>query len=136
MIDKALNFYNINNPTATFIRHNENMTYKITDTTNSYVLRIHKPVEGFNIDYMRMGVCPSRQVASEMELLQYLYNKGNVATQKVICNHHGETVTRLDDGTPVTVLEWINGDTLDSIEITEEIAKEIGIMIGQLHRRR
>ena len=133
MINQALEHYDFNGPTAEFLRHSESMTYKVTDGEKSYVLRIHKPMEGFDVGYMRMGKTQAQQIASEIELLQFLYAKGNLATQAVIPNKHGNTVTLLDDCTPVTVLEWIEGETLSSIEITDEIAKKIGTMIGQLH---
>ena len=133
MIDKAMEHYNFCNPAATFLRHNENMTYKISDSGKSYVLRIHKPAEGINFDFLRMGNDPVAQVASEAELLQYLENTGNMETQKVIPNKHGQAVTQLDDGLLVTVLEWIGGTTLEGTKISEEIAKEIGIMLGRLH---
>ena len=39
----------------------------------------------------------------------------------------------LNNTIPVTLLEWINGDTLDKVKITEPIAYEIGVMIGKMH---
>ena len=51
MINKALNYYHFNNPSVELIRHNENMTYKITDTDKSYVMRVHKPTEGFRLEF-------------------------------------------------------------------------------------
>jgi len=49
-ISQAIKLYVFAQPKAELIRHNENMTYKITDFDKSYVLRVHKPVEGFSPD--------------------------------------------------------------------------------------
>ena len=133
MLSHALKHYNFINPTPTFIRHNENITYCIDDNDKSYVLRIHTPIEGFNTDILRMGKTQQELISGEIELLQHLERKGSLATQKVMQNKHGSAVTILADGAPVTVLEWIQGQTLKDIEITEDIAINIGAMIGKLH---
>lgn len=44
MIKETLAQYNIKNPSVEFIRYNENVTYKITDKNDKYLLRIHKPI--------------------------------------------------------------------------------------------
>lgn len=133
MINRIFNQYNFINPNYELIRHNENMTYKIIDNGKNYVLRIHKSIDGFNVDFLQMGKTRIDLVTGETELLSYLAEKNNLLTQNVIKNIHGNPVTILDDEIPVTVLEWINGNTLDSIEITNDIAHKIGIMIANLH---
>jgi len=133
MINEALKNYNFINPDVELIRHNENMTYKISDTEKSYVLRIHNPSEGINLDLLRMGKNKIDLIADEIKLLQYLTELGDVHTQKVELNIHNKPVTMLNAETPITVLEWIEGTTLEDIIITEEIAHKIGVMIGKLH---
>ena len=133
MVAHALENYGFKNLVVAFLRHNENMTYKITDGGKSYVLRVHKPTEGMDMSFLRMGKTLLEHVTSEMELLQSLRGEGSLGTQKVICNKYGSFVSFLEDGTPVTVLEWIEGDTLDNMEISPDTAEEIGKMIGRLH---
>lgn len=133
MINKALEYYGFINPNAELIRHNENMTYKITDNEKCYVLRIHKPIEGFNLDFLRMGNNSSDLIKGEIELLLYFAEKGNLLTQKVKLNKYNDAVTIIEDKIPVTVLEWVDGKTLETIEMTETVAYETGLMLGKMH---
>ena len=55
MVDKVIKQYHFIDPGVELIRHNENMTYKVTDIEKSYVLRIHKPYEGINLDLLYQG---------------------------------------------------------------------------------
>lgn len=133
MIDKALARYCFRHPRAELIRHNENMTYKVSDGELAYVLRIHKPAQGFNLGLLCAGMDIKHRIADEMRLLEFLAARGNVRVQQVKPNACGQSVTTLCDGTAVTVLEWIEGATLDDIEITPEIACSLGAMLGRLH---
>ena len=133
MITSALEYYDLHNPKEELIRHSENLTYKVVDGDKAYLLRIHKPVEGFNMDLVRMGKEANDLILGEIELLLHLAEKGNVTTQKIKPNKFGDVVTVLNDKTPVTLLEWIDGDTLDKIKITEPVAYEMGVMIGKMH---
>ena len=133
MIDKALSFYDFDSPYIEFIRHNENMTYKVADNGKLYVLRIHKPSEGFDTNLLNSGKKRSDLILDELGILQYLAEKGKMQTQRVKRNTSGESLTMLDSEIPVTVLEWIDGKTLDDLTITVEIAYKLGAMIGGLH---
>lgn len=133
MIEEALKNYNFIHPEAAFIRHNENMTYEISDGDIKYLLRIHKAAEGldFSISY---GDTPRHVfIESEIELLRKLHDIGGLKTQYPIRNKAGEYVTRLESGDLVTVLSWLDGDNLVNTTITEELVYEIGQMIGKLH---
>ncbi|MHB1152407.1 MAG: phosphotransferase enzyme family protein [Eubacteriales bacterium] len=135
MIEEAVMYYNFNTAVTKLLRHNENMTYKIIKDDSSYLLRIHKPIEGFNLDFLRMGASPYKQIEDEMNILEYLNENSAIGTQKVIKNIYGNSVTILKDGTPVTVLGWIDGITLDNIEITSQVAFNIGTMLGDVHHK-
>ena len=134
MIDEALLHYNLVNYKAELIRHNENITYKVTDDNGQYVLRIHKPVDGFNLDLLRMGNDPVKQIKDEMQLLKQLNMHSKLGTQNVVENIHSDSVTVLKDGTPVTVLKWIDGCTLENVDITEDICMKMGVMIAKMHK--
>lgn len=135
MIEEAVMYYNFNTAVTQLLRHNENLTYKIVKDDNSYLLRIHKPIEGFNLDFLRMEANPYKQIEDEMNILEYLNENSVIGTQKVIKNIYGNSVTILKDGTPVTVLGWIDGITLDNIVITSQIAFNIGTMLGDVHNK-
>jgi len=49
LIDEALRLFGIENAECTMLRHNENITCKIWTSDKTYFLRIHNPVEDFNI---------------------------------------------------------------------------------------
>ncbi len=135
MIEEAVKYYNFSTSITQLLRHNENMTYKIIKDDSSYLLRIHKPIEGFNLDFLRMGANQYKQIEDEMKILDYLNENSVIGTQKVLKNIYGNPVTILEDGTPVTVLEWIDGITLDNIDITSQIAFNIGAMLGDIHNK-
>ena len=134
MIEEAIEKYNFVNPTSRFVRHNENITYCITDDNGQYVLRIHKPSNGFSVDFLRLGVAQDKFVESEIEVLTYLENTSQLGTQKVVRNKSGEPITTLRDGSLVTALEWVKGKTLENMEITNELAFRLGWMIGSVHK--
>ncbi|MCL2416249.1 MAG: hypothetical protein FWD01_05475, partial [Defluviitaleaceae bacterium] len=70
VINRALELYSFANPNVELIRHNENMTYKIIDDMGSYVLRIHQPVDGFNLDLLLADMNKTTLIADEMAILQ------------------------------------------------------------------
>lgn len=78
MIEEALKCYSFIQPEAVFIRHNENMTYKISDGDKNYLLRIHKAAE--SLDFSTSYGDTHRQVfiESEIELLRRLHDIGSI----------------------------------------------------------
>lgn len=133
MIEEALMNYNFVHPETILIRHNENMTYAVTDENKKYLMRIHKAAEGLDFS-LYCGDTP-RQIfiESEIELLEKLHDIRSIKTQCPIKNVSGEYVTRLRSGDLVTVLSWLDGDNLVNTTITEELVYQIGQMIGELH---
>lgn len=133
MIEEALMNYNFMHPETVFIRHNENMTYEISDGDEKYLLRIHKEAEGLDFS-MSYGDTPRHIfIESEIELLRKLHDIGSIKIQYPIRNIAGEYVTHLESGDLVTVLSWLDGDNLVITTITEELVYQIGQMIGKLH---
>ncbi len=49
MVRRALQSYHFTDPEISFIRHNENITCRVTEDGERYVLRIRNPVEGFSL---------------------------------------------------------------------------------------
>lgn len=80
MIEEAIRNYNFIHPEILFIRHNENMTYEITDGDNKYLLRIHKAAVG--LDFKMYYGDTSRQlfIESEIKLLNKLHEISSLKT--------------------------------------------------------
>lgn len=133
LIDDIIDKYDFKNPRAELIRHNENMTFKVTDENNEYVLRIHKPIEGFTLKLLQGRVNPIEYLRGEMKILIFLNANLDIPFQMPIINKGGEYVTLLQDGTPVTLLKWVDGVTLENIEHTPKIMYSIGEMAAKLH---
>lgn len=134
MLEEALKNYNFIQPEAIFIRHNENITYAVTDDNSKYLLRIHKAADGLDFS-LHCGDTPRRLlIEGEIELLEKLYVLNGLKTQYPVKNKSGEYVTGLVSGDLVTVLSWLEGETLVDASITEELVYQIGFMIGQLHK--
>lgn len=138
---ELLSLYNIYDPEIDFIRHNENMTFKITDKLldKHYLFRIHKPAtEGLlGIQHTFEGL------VSEMKILNHLYANSTLTVQKPVANKLGEYVT---DSSEVvgsscysTLLEWIDGEILNTRseninDITFKLGENIALFHQCLHR--
>ncbi len=133
LLKEAIEHYNFTEPKAEFIRHNENITYSILDNSMKYLLRIHKEAEGLDFSFYRGNINREILIKSEVDLLNQLSKEKNITVQTPVQNKHGEYVSCLKDGSFATVLTWLDGETLDSVEITKELAFKIGEMIAKLH---
>lgn len=134
MIQEALAQYEFINPKLDFIRHNENITYKVTDEVATYVLRVHKPVEGFSLGILQQDSDIFKYIESEMQLIEYAEKHMKTPMQKPKLNKSGQLVSVLADGTYATVLKWVQGDTLNNVSMTDEIGEAIGTMVAELHQ--
>lgn len=128
LIKEAISFYDFKNPVCEFIRHNENMTYKITDGLNKFVLRIHLPKEGFDLSLFSKD-----RVRETVSLLLYMNKNSDMLLQKPVKNKIGEYVTVLSNHELITVLSWIEGETLNK-ETAELRAFDIAYMATKLHK--
>ncbi|MHC1694107.1 MAG: phosphotransferase enzyme family protein [Eubacteriales bacterium] len=130
MINEALSLYNLEGMDAQFIRHNENITYRIGE---GYLLRIHKSVEGFSTELFYSDCDKIILRESELEFLIHLCENG-LYVQSPIRNKKGELVSILSDGTPVTVLTWIEGRIVDKKELSVSLCRDMGAMVTKLHK--
>lgn len=133
----VLTAYNVTDPDITFIRHNENITFKIADKLHnkSYLLRIHKPVtEGL------LGVQHTFQgLESEMKILEQLNLNSSLLVQNPVANSFGEYVTDSSEFVGCscysTLLEWIDGEILTQKEENiDEIAFKLGENLALFHQ--
>ena len=128
--------YELLEPCPTFIRHSDNVTYKVT-TANSetFLLRIHIPVtsamgaHGASVD----------MVNSEVTWLLALGQETNLTLQKPIRNRSGALVTCMpkEDGSTIncTLLGWVDGKPYTRELETERTAYRIGTLLATLHNQ-
>jgi Ser/Thr protein kinase RdoA (MazF antagonist) len=125
---RALNEYDLVSPSATFIQHSENVTYKVsTYSGTDFLLRIHVPVVAEFGDHG----ADAAAVRSETLWLDAL-RRNNMPVPRPIRNRHGSTVTEIE-GFNCTVLDWLSGDEYTRELETEDTASQIGVLIGKLH---
>jgi Ser/Thr protein kinase RdoA (MazF antagonist) len=138
---KALVCYGGGNWDFSFIRHNENLTYKAAGPDGQeYLLRLHLPaVQGFT--------GPAQDVAaiqSELIWLDALRNETGLLLQRPVPNLLSSPVTLLEYGSaciPATLMTWVDGSQVtwqeeDAEEITAEFAKVVSAFHGQSRRFR
>ncbi len=133
LINEALEFYDFTEPKAEFIRHNENITYSVVDGTKKYLLRIHAEAEGLDFSFFRGDFNRKVLIKSEVDLLNELSKAKDITVQSPVVNKNGEYLSCLKDGNIATVLTWLEGETLVSVDMTKELAFKIGEMVAKLH---
>jgi len=109
------------------------MTYMVTDANKKYVLRIHKPIEGFALDIFNTGYNRTELIQNELEIISALKDNTDLPMQTPVCGTNGVLVQFLSNNTPITMLEWVEGDTVEKIDLTSDIYKDSGIMTAKLH---
>lgn len=133
LLSEALGLYALEQPKAEFIRHNENMTYKVTDAEGKYVLRIHKRAEGFSADIHGMALTPMELIQGELDIITALKKGTDIPMQTPVYGRRGSLVQSLADGTPVTLLAWVEGQTVDTAGMTPELLRNSGKMMAKMH---
>jgi Ser/Thr protein kinase RdoA (MazF antagonist) len=126
--------YAFSNPKIIFLRHNENLVYQVIDNNKTYLLRIHKPIDGFSLNLHQRQYTMSDYIDGEMHLLDYIRHHSDIHVQVPIKNKDNHFVSFLDDGTPVTLLTWIEGETIKADACDESLVYQVGQMVGKLHQ--
>ncbi len=133
---RVLDHYELIEPRIDFIRHNDNVTYRVT-TANSkaYLLRIHIPITS------AMGAhgADYGMVNSEVTWMLALAKETNLTIPKPKRNRSGELVTRIQsrDGTVInsTLLSWIEGEPYHKDLESNDTAYLIGILLATMHNQ-
>ena len=133
LVREALGRYALTDPEVRFIRHNENITHRVIAREGDFLLRIHRPVEGFSLSLFA-SAAESRQtrIEGELRMLQRL-RAARFPAQCPVANAAGDWVTTLSGDTPATLLTWLEGEPLDKVPMTPELALDLGGMIARLH---
>lgn len=123
-------------PIVEFIRHNENLTYKVTEKGSevTYLLRMHKP-----ITINMQGVQNRREaIQAELEYLSAWSSHSELPVQIPVPNMNGELVTSIvieSEEVHCSVLKWIYGETMSKRDFTsEEMVSTLGKSIAYLHQ--
>lgn len=131
MVEESLKNYHFEKTEISFIRHNENITCKITADGKPYVLRIHSPVDGFSLKLFQ-NESSEKLIRGETELLLHLSRTASFPVQRPVKNKLGEYITFLSGGVPAQLLQWVEGKTLLDQDISQ-YADELGKLAAQIH---
>ena len=133
----ALRQYPISAYTLQFLRHNENLTYRVQDTTrgSAYVLRIHLPrYKGFQgLQQHKLAL------QSEISWLRALKQETDIPVQRPLLNLSQEFVTMLESPfdtnmIPCTLLTWVSGQPFSQeAPYGERLAYTLGELMAKLH---
>lgn len=132
----VLQQYSFENPKVELIRHNENVTYKVTEegSGDTYLLRMHKPITK-NME----GVQNTRRaIQSELEYLSAWSAQSELPVQIPVPSLKGKLVTTVELGNEevsCSVLKWIFGETISKQDLNSEgTASALGARIAFLHQ--
>ncbi|WP_269433107.1 phosphotransferase enzyme family protein [Paenibacillus sp. E194] len=118
----------------TFLRHNENRTYKVSDADgSSYVLRIHQPFKesmtGLQHTY--------EGLMGELLMLESLAKESSLLVQSPLRNRDGELITVIEhEGQRLncSVLTWLEGRDLQKEDVQKpELVRLLGSQVAKLH---
>jgi Ser/Thr protein kinase RdoA (MazF antagonist) len=131
-----LEAYDLADPQLEFLRHNENLTFKVTARRQQspFLLRIHSTA------LPGLDPCWRTPAAIESELLwiEAIARDTNVTVQQPVRTRTGETVSSLEmpDGQHVlcTLLRWIDGEPFPAKDSGETaLARQFGLTVAALH---
>lgn len=135
---EALREYSLRRPRLAFIRHNENLTYQVTDgeTGDRYVLRVHRPAEGVSRDTPQHSL---EELQAELEFIQAIREHTDIAVQRPVATLAGGLVGTLTGGGAgaalhATLLTWIEGRPMSHEDPAwEHQAYQTGVITARLH---
>lgn len=129
-----LNAYDVDQPEPTFLRHNENRTYRVQDSVGKpYLLRIHDPFvqEMKGLQHTEAGVL------AELNMLEQWGQWYPDEVQTPVRNKRGQLVTTLEgDGYRLnaSLLTWVEGRDLTKEDTQDaDVIKKLGTHMSELH---
>jgi Ser/Thr protein kinase RdoA (MazF antagonist) len=132
---RALAEYDMTGYTLEFIRHSDNVTFKVESPgIGTYLLRIHVPIT----EAMGTHGADSTAINSELLWLEALNQNTDLVLQKPVRNRTGTLVTPIsaDDATQsvnCTLMHWLNGQPYHRDLESEKTAYQIGEILAKLH---
>ncbi|PFK47674.1 aminoglycoside phosphotransferase [Bacillus cereus] len=136
LLVKVLSEYGLVRPEITFLKHNENKTYKVTDLADgcTYLFRVHQPfTENLSgLQHTKEGL------TSEIQLLLDIANDTDLVVQTPIKNSLGKFIVEFDCQKTIimtSLTKWIDGRNLNKEDfLNPKIVKELGTQTAKLHR--
>jgi Ser/Thr protein kinase RdoA (MazF antagonist) len=131
----AAGHYPLHQPRLTFIRHSENITFRVRDGRKKYLLRLHKP-RTRNLEDLRQQ---PQAILSELQWMDTLHKEAGIAVPAVIPNRDGELVTLLalspdEQPIPCSLLSWVDGRSFDpQSENAPVLACQLGRLMAHMH---
>ena len=118
--NKALSLWGLNGANLTLIAARENSVFRVDHTTGTFALRLHR--QGYRTD---------DQLKAELDWMAWVAQSGLSVPAPIssLDGLHLHTV----DGVQVDVLNWLSGDTLDTILPTLD-ASERSLLFHRLGR--
>lgn len=133
LVHEALTHFGLSAPEVTFLRHNENITCRVVDGANAYVLRIRHPQEGFDMSIFGNETSPAELARGEAMLLHHLAQHADFPVQSPVVAPDGKPYCLLSDGSPASLLRWVDGDTLNA-DPDGSYAYSLGRLCAKLHQ--
>lgn len=124
---RALSLYGLRPTHVEFIRHSENITYRVFTPAGDYLLRVHTPISPA---FGNHGADPAA-VNSEMLWLAILCEHG-FPVPPPVRTRDGKYTAHLDNHN-LTMLEWQPGEQ-PTREMANNVAGEMGNLVGRLHQ--
>lgn len=134
---RALAAYGMKGYSLSFIRHSDNVTFKVEGSdAKDYLLRIHIPVT----HAMGTHGADYDAVNSELLWLEALSQDTDLVLPNPVRNRDGELVTPLPventiDPVNCTLLHWLEGQPYHRDLESEETAHQIGVTLAKLHNQ-
>jgi Ser/Thr protein kinase RdoA (MazF antagonist) len=131
----AMRHYDIEYSEISFIRHSENLTFRVFSKSKaeSYLLRIHYPLSGI-IDKKWHD---EKAINSELLWLQSLSKSTDILVQVPVMNKSGKLVSTIKHGENeifCTLLTWIEGTVrYESDEYNTAQVENLGSLSAKLH---
>lgn len=134
---QALACYPIASPSFQFLRHSDNLTFKITEGTSNknYVLRIHKPFTRNLADLRQQP----RAILSELLWMDALAKEAGIPVPPVVRNNAGQLITSVElasDGqvVPCSILGWLDAEPYrPDAPGLENLAMQLGRLMARMH---
>ncbi len=131
----ALRHYDLVDPAAEFLRHNENLTFRVAAAggRERYLLRLHRPAPS-NFLVQSRG-----SLESELLWLEALGHETDIAVQRPIRNRRSQMVTAIapiGETAPLlcSLLTWIEGEPFrQEAADAPQVAGRLGELLARLH---
>lgn len=137
LVEEAVGKFGISARGVELLRHNENITCKLTgDDSSVYALRIQQPVEGFDKSLVHCGYNSYELFGGEVELLQYMRKNGFESLQEPVAGVDGSYICLLSDGSPAMLLRWIEGQPVsrENVPACPDRFAELALKIHRFSR--